>query len=424
MSEQTAQNDIRIKSQPLLSPSATISQQREQQQSYFPAILTNPKLGQLRGEFLSNTQRSKSEGYIGRRRRNIQERDSSLTARIGRDRDRDDDTPQQLDSYKSTFPSPLPPSLLPRNQPVPSTTVRGRSQRKSSSSAGDEGSFYISLKGIRKTLAPRGTGSARARFVVQTTESEIRSWILGSSSEVVINPDDNNHTLGRVIDATTTCNANGHQHDDDEECIELPSIIELSRSPSSLVWLIPEKFERFVVHCVARWWGVVSFSKTNNDGDRVTHLLKPRLPADKQVKHNHLDTPPVSEVDTASEIASETASDYQMSQSEAEDNAPANTSTAWAEITDDFERRLDVDKNTSDDDIRSNDRERMGRSRNMPERTSRAVRESDTEESDAERTSPNATRSTIPRKVVPKSASTHPWREPTVSFSEYLFEAV
>lgn len=142
------------------------------------------------------------------------------------------------------------------------------------------------------------------------------------------------------------------------------------------------------------------------------------------MKHNHLDTPPVSEVDTASEIASETASDYQMSQSEAEDNAPANTSTAWAEITDDFERRLDVDKNTSDDDIRSNDRERMGRSRNMPERTSRAVRESDTEESDAERTSPNATRSTIPRKVVPKSASTHPWREPTVSFSEYLFEAV
>lgn len=138
MGDQQPQNDIRIKSQPLISPSAIVAEQRQQQQSYFPAILTNPKLTQLRGEFLSNAHRSKSEGYVGKRRRNIQERDSSLTSRV-RNRERDDDAPTPIHSYRSTFPSPLPPSLLPRNQPVPSSTaVRGRSQRKTSA-AGDEG---------------------------------------------------------------------------------------------------------------------------------------------------------------------------------------------------------------------------------------------------------------------------------------------
>ncbi|TIB37015.1 hypothetical protein E3P86_02305 [Wallemia ichthyophaga] len=424
-------HDIRIKSQPITAVTEQTSQIHYQQSS-FPAILTNPKLTQLRGEYINNTHKSKSDGYIGKRRRYIQERDSTLTSRAkGAERD---DASAPVHSYKSTFPSPLPPSLLPRNQPVPSsTTARGRSQRKSPA-AGDEGSFYVSLKGIRKTLAPRGTGSARARFVVQATESEIRHWILGVNSHVVVNPDDNIHSRGRVIDATTTCHANGHFHEDNEECIELPSIIELSRSSSSLVWLIPEKFERFVVHCVARWWGVVSFSKSNSDGERVTHLLKPRLPLDKQIKHDDLDTPPTSEVDSASEVASEVASeaasdaasDLNMTPSEAEENVAdhrdASASAAWADITDDLHNRVNIqDKLISDDE--SSPRDRISRSASTPDRSSRAVRDSDTEESDVERTSPSISRTSTPRKLTPKPATTHPWKQPTVSFAEYLFES-
>lgn len=255
--------------------------------------------------------------------------------------------------------------------------------------------------------------------------------ILGLSSDVVVNPDDSSHSRGRVIDATTTCNANGHFHEDDEECMELPSITELSRSPSNLVWLIPEKFERFVVHCVARWWGVVSFSKTKNEGDRVTHLLKPRLPLDKQAKHDDLETPPTSEVDSASEIASEAASevasDVNMSPSEAEENAAdhraANANTAWADITDDLEKRANiVDKTTSDED-RPPQRDRPSRSQTLPDGLGRAVRDSDTEESDAERSSPNSSRPCTPRKIAPKPAATHPWKPPTVSLAEYLFES-
>ena len=267
--------------------------------------------------------------------------------------------------------------------------------------------------------------------------------ILGLSSDVVVNPDESSHSRGRVIDATTTCNANGHFHEDNEDCIELPSITELSRSPSSLVWLIPEKFERFVVHCVARWWGVVSFSKTQGDGDRVTHLLKPRLPLDKQSKHDALQTPPTSEIDSASEVASEAASDVNLSPSEVEDNEEdlraANTSAAWADITDDMDKRVNIadgrtsraahtaegDAATSDEERPS--RDRLSRSRTLPEPLGRVVRDSDTEESDAERTSPNTSpntsRPSTPRKATPKPASTHPWNPPTVSFADYLFES-
>lgn len=129
-------HDIRIKSQPITAVTEQTSQIHYQQSS-FPAILTNPKLTQLRGEYINNTHKSKSDGYIGKRRRYIQERDSTLTSRAkGAEWD---DAPAPVHSYKSTFPSPLPPSLLPRNQPVPSsTTARGRSQRKSPA-AGDEG---------------------------------------------------------------------------------------------------------------------------------------------------------------------------------------------------------------------------------------------------------------------------------------------
>jgi len=41
---------------------------------------------------------------------------------------------------------------------------------------------------------------------------------------------------------------------------------EVSKRPSGLVWVVGQDgtdgaFERYVVHCLARWYGLVSFSK-------------------------------------------------------------------------------------------------------------------------------------------------------------------
>jgi len=41
---------------------------------------------------------------------------------------------------------------------------------------------------------------------------------------------------------------------------------EVSKQPSGLVWVVGQDgtdgaFERYVVHCLARWYGLVSFSK-------------------------------------------------------------------------------------------------------------------------------------------------------------------
>ena len=221
---------------------------------------------------------------------------------------------------------------------------------------------------------------------------KIINRIIGNSSDVVINPDEGNHSSVRILDATPTCYANGNHHHG--HCVEQPSITELSRNGNSIVWLIPERFERFVVHCVARWWGVVSFSKTNGEGDRVTHLLKPRLPNDKLKVGDQLQTPPVSEVDSASEA------NFSSSESSADNNNDRNVK--WTNISDSF------------GNVNINDNGRICNSN------------SDTEESDVERTNSDSSIRITPtrtnRKVIPKPASTHPWKEPTILFSEYLFD--
>ena len=143
------QFDFRIKSQPLISP--TNNNSNSDRLSYFPAILTNPKLLHIKNDVLVNQNKSKSEGYIGRRRRQIKERDVGLASNVINNDDHinNDDNHEIISSrnqnYKSTFPSPLPPNLLPRNQPVPSSTsTRGRSDSRRTLS-GDEGNSYMCI---------------------------------------------------------------------------------------------------------------------------------------------------------------------------------------------------------------------------------------------------------------------------------------
>jgi len=39
-----------------------------------------------------------------------------------------------------------------------------------------------------------------------------------------------------------------------------PVMVEISRSPANLCWHVRDGFTRFLVHTVARYWNIVSFS--------------------------------------------------------------------------------------------------------------------------------------------------------------------
>jgi hypothetical protein len=132
-----------------------------------------------------------------------------------------------------TFPRPLPP-YLPRVSAAPSGGVILRSEPGNINSA-YSGRFTLSLRGVRKDLRQRGGGMART--LVQDIETAIQSWLDGADPTV------GEDTTGRAID-----------HSDS------PVIREVSYKPLELVWITEDPFARWIIHCVSRWHGVVSFS--------------------------------------------------------------------------------------------------------------------------------------------------------------------
>jgi len=95
---------------------------------------------------------------------------------------------------------------------------------------------------MRKELRKAGT---RAQHLVEDVESEIVSWL--HDGTVFLSPDEK-----------------------DPNDLEFPgkpvggsgAIHEVARTPLQLVWAISEDgFARYVVHCCARYHGIVSFSK-------------------------------------------------------------------------------------------------------------------------------------------------------------------
>lgn len=171
-------------------------------------------------------------------------------------------------------PRPLKPSFPPdaidRAAQIPS--VPGTKDPLGASSV--NGAFSTSLKGTRALLRKRGR---RAESIVPSVENTVRSWLGG---EYDIAPGD----LGwRVIDKTPVetparaANANGHagpsgrrlpaQHQMNAlpplpvEDGAVPAILEVSRSAAHLSWAVPDSFDRLVVHLVARYYELASWSE-------------------------------------------------------------------------------------------------------------------------------------------------------------------
>ncbi|TCD70327.1 hypothetical protein EIP91_003956 [Steccherinum ochraceum] len=170
-------------------------------------------------------------------------------------------------STRTTFPEPLP-IYLSRNTLVPSAHPGLREPHSANA-----GRFSMSLKGMRRDLRKAGP---RAQVLAGEIEEEVVGWLRRGG--VVLDPDANEAAEGMRTPVGTT-----------------GGIVEVSRTPLQLVWLIEDDaFARYVVHCCARYHSIVSFSK-DTSGQRLTYLLRPNVTRPDNYAATALATPPATE---------------------------------------------------------------------------------------------------------------------------------
>lgn len=209
-------------------------------------------------------------------------------------------------SYTPTFPkasssairaTSAPSPALPRSEPVSS----------------EAGKYTLSLKGVRQLLRRRGR---RAEQVVQAVENELRSWSgaeglddqgrthgTGFGQPKVIDdslvdvtpeysmatqpearqgniplveptsaPEGSTRTLPRAFNAaagsslahTSTVLESFYTADGvppNVAASQRKAIVELVREPGHLVWAVADGFERLIVHLLARYYELLSFSE-------------------------------------------------------------------------------------------------------------------------------------------------------------------
>ncbi|GJJ06467.1 hypothetical protein Clacol_000659 [Clathrus columnatus] len=186
---------------------------------------------------------------------------------------------------RTTFPTPVPP-FISRARP-PLSTIPRRDPISANA-----GRYSLSLKGIRKRL--RKAGPITEQIVFDIDES-LTTWL--QTGIVVLQPDIS--IPGASLNAA-----------------------EISRSALQLIWRVEDDFPRFLVHCVARYYGIVSYSKTINEVGheiRVTYLLRPNIARPDFKAASRLETPPTSDIDTLS-ITTETDNSESDALSDISDN--------------------------------------------------------------------------------------------------------
>ncbi|KIY44390.1 hypothetical protein FISHEDRAFT_51494 [Fistulina hepatica ATCC 64428] len=206
---------------------------------------------------------------------------------------------------RTTFPEPLPPTVE-RSVLLPNTIIPARDI-----TSANAGRFTLSLRGIRRELRKSGY----AQELVHVVEAEIVQWLAGSS---VITPDaapqsSAPHPIGSTW------------------------ISEISRSPLQLVWKISDQaFTRYIVHCCARYHEVISFSK-DIAGERLTYLLRPNVYRSDYRSQAALETPPVTDIDYASQLSESdfvSRSDHDSTTSDTEsDISDGQRHDVWSSVT-------------------------------------------------------------------------------------------
>jgi len=188
---------------------------------------------------------------------------------------------------RTTFPNPLP-SFLPRHASVAPASIPIRDP-----GSANAGRYSLSLKGVRRELRK---GGPNVEHIVLDIEHELVKWL--TAGGVVLHPDSQggrspSSTLGQPLGTSQF-------------------IREIHRSPLELVWRVDNDFTRFLLHCIARFHNIVSYSKTISGGGsdiRLTHLLRPNVTRPDFLAAKSLDTPPTSDIDAISSIPDTDESD-------------------------------------------------------------------------------------------------------------------
>ncbi|KAH7339467.1 hypothetical protein B0J17DRAFT_361412 [Rhizoctonia solani] len=259
-------SNVSVTVEPVTQPQATV--RAEPVALSFPAILRNPNFAHLNVHSITHRQAT-NEGALpkkkdsrdkdGKRRiRRLENSKFSSNPHIVQPSNRDFAIP--VAHVQSTFPAPLPP-YLPRVSSAPSAIAP-----TSDPTSTLAGKFSHSLRGARRVLRRR---RGQAEPLVHAVEAEVCEWLAEP---------------GKPIDIG--------------DYVIVSGIREVRRSPAELVWDVEQDaFARYIVHCAARWYGVVSFSKEEPDGTRLTHLLRPNPTRPDRMT---LATPPTTDWDTSS----------------------------------------------------------------------------------------------------------------------------
>lgn len=162
----------------------------------------------------------------------------------------------------------FPAEAIERNVAIPSANGTRADPFAPSSM---HGTFSTSLKGTRQLLRRKGPRSER---LVPVIENAIRGWLGG---DFIFAADD---LSWRIVDSTeveyiapSAGNSAGpsrrvpSQHQRATfpplpvTAGHVPAVLELSRSAAHLSWSVPDSFDRLVVHMVARYYELISWSE-------------------------------------------------------------------------------------------------------------------------------------------------------------------
>ncbi|WAQ81411.1 hypothetical protein PtA15_1A752 [Puccinia triticina] len=290
----------------------------------FPSILINPKLKHLSSQLPKNHHRpqktdpsSADTRPIGKRRlQRVANAQFSSNPHVSRPTSRDYQLWTADPQVK--FPTPPPrgyPSSLyiPPAEPIPLDPF-----------SATMGAFNRSLKGVRKNIqrlvgahpSVEG-GPGPVEEILLKIDEQLARWI---DSHTVWKTTETDYSRTIVEPTPWPSPAPLRDKPLSEPCSE-PSIVEISRSPHMLNWEVRNPFGRYLVHCVARYYGIVSFSRPAaspasepalpGSQRTVVCMVKAHFPTQRGSRidgNQSLDTPPTTDLDSelsAPEVLSE-----------------------------------------------------------------------------------------------------------------------
>lgn len=167
-----------------------------------------------------------------------------------------DYSPAQL-STDPIFPSPPPSRFFPykpSSDPIADPNARQAPTFDDSVTSADHGRFSLPMKGLKRNTRRIVEAGGIGGDIVQAVDAELRGWLEGT--EVFISPE-------------TVAYNNAHNLNSGRKCIcevdtdhgRMQAVNQLAKQPHALVWQSEDSFTRFLIHAIARYYSVVSFSE-------------------------------------------------------------------------------------------------------------------------------------------------------------------